>query len=113
MNGNIEANPHLKFRADGSFHVKTPAAKSSENDPLQELFPERHDVPLAQVLETTHNHCGMLGALEHWQQTHTSQSVPRTILLAGIMGLGCSIGVRKMAQISANVTESELEHAVN
>ncbi len=112
-NGNIEANPHLKFRVDGSFHVKTPTAKSSENDPPQELFPERHDVPLAQVLETTHNHCGMLGALEHWQQTRTRQSVPRTTLLAGIMGLGCSIGVRKMARISANVTESELEHAVN
>ncbi len=35
------------------------------------------------------------------------------MLLAGIMGLGCGIGVRKMARISSRVTESELEYAVN
>jgi TnpA family transposase len=29
------------------------------------------------------------------------------------MGLGCGIGVRKMARISSRVTESELEYAVN
>ncbi len=34
-------------------------------------------------------------------------------LLAGIMGLGCGIGVRKMARISSRITESELEHTVN
>ena len=29
------------------------------------------------------------------------------------MGLGCGIGVRKMAQISSPVTENELDYAVN
>ena len=29
------------------------------------------------------------------------------------MGLGCGIGIRKMAQISANITENELENIVN
>ena len=29
------------------------------------------------------------------------------------MGLGCGIGVRKMARISSRVTESELDHTVN
>lgn len=29
------------------------------------------------------------------------------------MGLGCGIGVRKMARISSSVTESELDHTVN
>ena len=29
------------------------------------------------------------------------------------MGLGCGIGVRKMARISSRMTENELEHAVN
>jgi TnpA family transposase len=54
----------------------------------------------------------MLKAFEHWQQTHT-QTVSQPALLAGVMGLGCGIGVRKMARISSRITENELEHAVN
>ena len=112
-NARVPDNPHLKVRADGDFHVATPALDGTEADPLGDLFPQRHDVPLAQVLETINGHCGMLKAFEHWQQTHIRQAASRPALLAGIMGLGCSIGVRKMARISSRVTESELEYAVN
>ena len=112
-NARAAANPHLKMRANGTFHVATPATGSDGESPVGELFPHRHDVPLAQVLETVHNHCGMLSAFEHWQQTHGRQTASRPVLLAEIMGLGCGIGVRKMARISSRVTESELEHPVN
>lgn len=112
-NANAADNPHLKVRADGVFHIATPASDGSDADPLGDLFPQRHDVPLAQVLETINGHCGMLAAFEHWRQTYIRQAASRPALLAGIMGLGCSIGVRKMARISSRVTESELEHAVN
>ena len=91
-NANAAANPHLKLRADGTFHIATPAAGADGPGPTNELFPQGHDVPLAQVLETINNHCGMLGAFEHWQQTHIRQAVSRNALLAGIMGLGCGIG---------------------
>lgn len=57
--------------------------------------------------------CGMLNAFEHWQQTHIRQTASHPALLAGIMGLGCGIGVRKIARISSRVTEGELEHTVN
>ena len=112
-NARAPDNPHLKLRTDGIFHVATPAIDAAEIDPPGDLFPERHDVPLAQVLETVNGHCDMLDALEHWQQTHIRQAASRPALLAGIMGLGCAIGVRKMARISSRVTESELEHTVN
>ena len=112
-NAAIGGNPHLHFRADGSFYVHTPALDARETDPLQELFPRQHDVPLAQVLDTIDRHCGRLGAFAHWQQVHISPVVSRPALLAGIMGLGCGIGVRKMARISARLTEHELEHVVN
>jgi len=112
-NARASDNKHLKMRADGVFHVATPAIDAAQIEPLGDLFPERHDVPLAQVLETVNGHCDMLSALEHWQQTHIRQAASRPALLAGIMGLGCAIGVRKMARISSRVTESELEHTVN
>lgn len=106
-------NPHLKLRKDGTFHIATPALYARDSDPLGDLFPQRHDVALAQVLETVNNHCNMLQSFEHWQQTHVRQATSHPALLAGIMGLGCGIGVRKMARISSSVTESELDHTVN
>ena len=112
-NENVVRNSHLKMRKDGSFHIATPAADLREDDPLGELFPQRHDVPLAQILETVNNHCNMLRSFEHWQKTHVRQATSHPALLAGIMGLGCGIGVRKMARISSSVTESELDHTVN
>ena len=112
-NGRFSDNAYLKVRADGKLYVTTPAVDDGEDNPLIGLFPERHDVPLALVLETVYHHCGMRGAFEHWQQTHIRQALSRALLLAGIMGLGCGIGVRKMARISSQVSENELEHAVN
>jgi len=70
-------------------------------------------VPPAQALETVNNCCGMLGAFEHWQQTRAQLASSRPVLMAGIMELGCGIGVRKISRISSRVIESELEHAVN
>jgi TnpA family transposase len=113
INARANKNAHLKFRVDGKFQIATPALDLAETDPLQASFPERQDMPLAQVLETVNGHCGMLAAFQHWQQTHSRQIISRPALLAGIMGLGCSIGVRKMARISSRITERELEHAVN
>lgn len=112
-NCNAAANPYLKPRKDGTFHIATPAMDAREEDPLGDLFPQRHDVPLAQVLETVNIHCGILRSFEHWQQTHVRQTTSHPALLAGVMGLGCGIGIRKMARISSSVTESELDHTVN
>ncbi|MCK5921983.1 MAG: Tn3 family transposase, partial [Methylococcales bacterium] len=112
-NENAADNSLLKLRKDGTFHIATPALEGRDDDPLGSIFPQRHDVPLAQVLETVNNHCGMLRSFEHWQQTHVRQATSHPALLAGIMGLGCGIGVRKMARISSSVTESELDNIVN
>lgn len=112
-NDRAAGNPHLKLRKDGTFHIATPALDARDTDPLGDLFPQRHDLALAQVLETVNNHCNMLRSFEHWQQTHVRQATSHPALLAGIMGLGCGIGVRKMARISSSVTESELDHTVN
>lgn len=110
----VEIKSALSQQKASTFEkLKDDLIDAREAAPLSEWFPQRHDVPLAQVLETINNHSGMLNAFEHWQQTHSRQTVSRPALLAGIMGLGCGIGVRKMARISSRITESELEHAVN
>ncbi|MCY4168279.1 MAG: Tn3 family transposase, partial [Rhodobacter sp.] len=112
-NTHLKDNPYLKLNADGSFFVKTPGVTPEDAEGMDSLFPRQRDVPLAQVLKTVNTHCGMLDAFEHWRQTRGQGAAPHPVLLAGIMGLGCGIGVRRMARISSRVTENALEYAVN
>ncbi len=89
-----DSNTHLTIRADGTFHIKTPALDTSETDPLQELFPQRHDVPLAQVLDTVNRHCNCQKLVEHpAQQTHIN-CFP-TCITSGNYGFDCGIRVRR------------------
>jgi len=106
-------NSHLKIFENGSFSIATPAQEEKESEPLQQFFPERHYVPLTEVLATVNQHCGFLDELQHWQQQHIRSSISHRSLYAGVIGLGCGIGTRKMGRISSQVTESDIEHAVN
>ena len=106
-------NPHLKILARGNFRVVTPALEDVEKVPLPDILPRQHVVPLSEVLGTVDHHCGMLAEFGHWQHTHVHQAPAPAITIAGIMSLGCAIGVRKMARISHAITERELEHVVN
>ncbi len=112
-NENSGNNPYLKIAASGSFQIATPALDDHDSQPLQPFFPKRHIVPLTEILATVNQYTGFLDEFEHWQQQHTRKTISHRTLYAGIMGLGCSIGTRKMAQISPLVKEDELENTIN
>ena len=107
------ANPHLTITSKDGFRVATPAQEEFDSEPLQRTLSQRHFVPLVEILATVNRHCGMLGEFRHWQQARARQAPNPATLFAGIMGLGCGIGVQKMARISPSVTERALEHAIN
>lgn len=112
-NARAENNTHLKILKNGLFTIATPAREANHNELFGTFYPEQHIVPLPEVLFTINRHCGFLESFQHWQQSYVSRQSSPSTLFAGIMGLGCGIGVRKMAQISANITENELENTVN
>ncbi len=106
-------NPHLKITANGGFRVATPAQGEIESEPMNGILPQRHYVPLAEILATVNRHCGLLDEFRHLRQAHVRQSPGPATLFAGIMGLGCGIGAQRMARISPSVSERELEHTIN
>ncbi len=106
-------NPHLRINARGDFRVAAPALEDVGGTQPSDILPRQHVAPLSEVLATVDQHCGMLGAFRHWQRTHVRQAPAEALTIAGIMGPGCAVGVRKMARISHAVTEREPEHAVN
>lgn len=108
-------NPMLKFRPDKSFFVSTPKEEEDEDETsLQSFFPERKYISLLEVLSTVNQATHFLNEFEHWQQKHHRRRRPsEKIFLAGIVGLGCDIGEKKIAQISQQINEHELESTLN
>ena len=114
-NGNIAGgkNPHIKFGKKGGFTLATPKQEESDAEPLQHFFPERSYVPLLEVLSTVNRYTHYVDELQHWQQRYHHRRPSEPTVFAGVIGIGCMIGLRKMMRISHPINESELEHTVN
>jgi TnpA family transposase len=106
-------NPYLTIRADGSFHVSTPKQEEVECLPLGTFFPERKYISMLEMLATVDHATNFLDEFEHWQIKYQRARPPKKILFAGIIGYGCDIGHRKLAQISKQIDDGELDNAVN
>ena len=106
-------NPFLTVRANGTFHVTTPKLDEVEGLPLGSFFPERKYISLLEVLATVDHATDFLDEFEHWQMKYQREKPPKKIFFAGIIGYGCDIGHRKLAQISKQINENELDSTVN
>lgn len=80
--------------------ITTPKREEIDTEPLQGFFPERRYVPLLEALSTVARHSGFLDEFQHWQQRYGRKPPHPKTFYAGIIGLGCGIGIRKIARIS-------------
>ena len=113
-NQNFKAgkNPYLSVHKDGKIHVKTPKQEEVECLPLKAFFPARKYIPMIEVLATINQATKFLDEFEHWQPKYQREKPAAKTFFAGIMGYGCDIGHRKLAQISNKINENELENVV-
>jgi TnpA family transposase len=107
-----DANPHFRMLTGKAFRVATPKQDNEESEPLRHFFPDRHYVPLTEILATVNLHTEFATELRHLRQTNV-RAAPEKLLLAGVIGLGCAIGSAKMAQISPSIAAAELDSAIN
>jgi hypothetical protein len=108
-------NPYLTFRSNRTFHVSTPKLEEVDSLSLGGIFPERKYIPLLEALATVDNATGFLEEFEHWQMKNRHTKPAKKVFFAGIMayGYGCDIGYRKLAQISKQINENELDNTLN
>lgn len=106
-------NPYLTIRTDGSFHVSTPKQEEAECLSLGAFFPERKYISMLEMLATVDQATNFFDEFEHWQVKYQRTKPAKKIFFAGIIGYGCDIGHRKLAQISKQIDEGELDNAVN
>lgn len=115
VNSNIQsgANSYVSFTKQGSLKVNTPKLEETEADPLQELFPKNQYISLSELLATVNRHSGFLGEFKHYQQTHNRTNPNMKTFIAGIVAIGCDIGMGKILKISRDINPSQLENTVN
>jgi len=106
-------NQYLTLRTDGTAHVKTPKQEAVESPSLGTFFPERSYISMLEMLATVNQATDFISEFEHWQSKYQRAKPASKVLFAGIIGYGCDIGHRKLAQISSQLNENALENVVN
>ena len=106
-------NELVRFHKDGRFHVTTPKTEDEHADRADSLFPSGHYISLLEILSTVNRMSNFVDAFEPWQTKYARAKPPNKTFYAGIMGLGCFIGTRKMEKISTSIDGCELETTVN
>nr|MCH9697693.1 Tn3 family transposase [Gammaproteobacteria bacterium] len=107
-------NTWIKLGKNGLSTIKTPKRHEQERSiSLSSFFPKRHYISLLEVLSTMNRYSGFLEELQHWRQRYQRDPPANKLFYAGIIGLGCHIGTRKMAVISRDIDEASLESTVN
>jgi hypothetical protein len=106
-------NQYIKVKEDGSFIVSTPAVDKLETAKISSFFDNDKYTPIIQVLHAINEATGFVDAFKHYTIKHNKPKPDPNIFLAGIIALGCNIGVRKMANISIGISESTLVRACN
>jgi TnpA family transposase len=106
-------NPHIKFKRSGGFTLATPKQEESDAEPLQQYFPDRRFVPLVEVLATVNRFTHFVNELQHPRQRYHHGQPSEAAIYAGVIGIGCAIGLRRMMRISRGITDGQLEHTVN
>jgi TnpA family transposase len=104
---------YLTLRKDGSFHISTPKKDEVECASLGTFFPERKYISMLEMLATVDKATDFLDEFEHWQVKYQRAKPSKKLFMAGVIGFGCDIGHRKLAQTSKQIDEGDLDNVVN
>jgi len=108
------SNPYARFSASEELIVTTPKQEKEELDQkVMDLFPQDRFFSLFEILSTVNNTVPFLNCLEHWKVKHNREKPANKVFFAGLIGLGCNIGIRRIARISNNIGPATLDNTVN
>lgn len=80
---------------------------------MVEFFPQSRFISLFEAFLAVSRVTKLTDCLEHHQIKHSRKRPSDNTFFAGVTGYGCNLGIRKIAKISRNIIQNELEHAVN
>ena len=106
-------NTLIRFHHD-TFSLTTPPEESSEYEQtLHDLFSRQTYISLLEVLSTINSSCNYLDLFQHFQNKYLHKQPADSTFYAGIMALGCNIGIHRIIQTAPLINESELNTTIN
>ncbi len=110
-----ENNDFVRIGPSNNLIVVTPPVyeKDFSEAHVMDLFPQERYFSLFEVLSTVHRATGFLNCFGHLKTKMHWKKPDEKTFFAGIIGLGCNLGVRKIARISSNISLYSLENTVN
>jgi TnpA family transposase len=112
-NRNLSGNEYFKSKEKQNWTIVTPKEDSEFALPLRNYFPKRQIVALSEVLATVGQATDFLDEFTHLQTIVNRRKPPNFVFFAGIVALGCELGVAKITHTSKELGETELENTVN
>ncbi|HIN69118.1 MAG TPA: Tn3 family transposase [Methylococcales bacterium] len=106
-------NPHLIIDEKDKLTIKTPAQDEKETEFIGDLLTQNGLVSILQVLKDVNSTTRMTSCFEHHSNKHVKKRPGAETFFAGIIGLGCNIGIPKMWQVSTGVNPNTLTNTVN
>lgn len=108
-----QLNPYLSFNEEGKFHVTTPALDDKQTEHIATLLDQSGQVPILKILSDVNQFTHFTKCFTHHNIKNAKRYSDHDVCMAGIIGLGCNIGVPKMGLISAGVNPNTLQNTVN
>lgn len=108
-----DLNPYLKINEHGLVSIKTPAQEEKETEYIADLLSQQKFVPILQVLQDIELVTQLSVCFNHHSNKAVKRRPSTETMLAGIIGLGCNIGIPKMGQVATGINPNTLSNTVN
>lgn len=106
-------NPFLKINDKGRVIIKTPAQEEKETEYVADLLSQQKFVPILQVLKDIEPMAKLSNCFSHHSNKSVKKRPSSETFFAGIIGLGCNIGIPKMGQVATGINPNTLTNTVN
>ena len=114
-NKNIIAgkNEYVKFDAKNKVVINTPKVEKLDMKSIASLFAGCKYTPILKVLNDIQQVTDYLSCLRHFSVKDKQVLPDIQVFYAAILGLGCNIGISKIANVSRGISEDVLQNLVN
>lgn len=114
VNERIIKGDNLYFSLDryGNPRIRTPRTDFEDKSFISNTLSQDGYIPILQLLKEVNQACSFTGSFKHLSPKNVKMKPTEEVLMAGILGKGCNIGVSKLASISAGIREYTLHNTV-
>ena len=108
-------NPHISFdeKSKNYIQINTPALDEKETKHISAFLNQLGYIPVLKILSDVNHVTKFTKSFTHHSVKNSKTKADSATFYAGIIGLGCNIGVPKMAQISSGINQNTMSTTVN